>query len=450
MVEQLSLLNVLLVEDTPSDQQWIRELTETIGVQRIEIAETGADAESRLRTGRYNTAIIDLDLPDGRERGLQILEADAFENIFKIMLTRWEDYFLTALLHGARRFITKRELNEDADRLRLAFYDAALFVRHRLAIHYQSEVMSLFFRKVAAVARRNEPVLIRGESGSGKELVARAIHEISGRSSGPFVAVNCACLDPTSAEADLFGVALGGFTDVAARPGAFERAHSGTLFLDEIAALALHEQSRLLRVLEHPEELERSGGHTPVRGPHGEALQFRVVFATDRDLAEEVERQRFHGPLYQRVCGQILEVPPLNERREDIPLLARAFLRRGNESTSRLSKQALDVLRQEDWTGRNVRGLWNTLARALVLAETREDNPCATVTGRDVEDALRAGRPASHGEKRSDLEGLMRLDATLNDVEAAYIQKVLEAHEGRIAEVARVLGIGRNTLYDKI
>jgi DNA-binding NtrC family response regulator len=377
MADLIALLNLLVIDDLAEDRVWIADLARAFGVEQIDTAKNIAEAEEKLRTGRFNCAIVDMDFKgEGRHKGLEILENPDFDSVFKIMLTVWVGDLVTALLRGARRFITKVELQQDADRLKLALYDAALFVQYRLAIYYQSDVMARFFRSVALVARKEDPALIVGESGSGKELVANAIHKISSRSQGPFEPLNCACLDPTSAEADLFGVEEKGFTDTSPRPGIFERVDGGTVFFDEIGEMALQEQGRLLRILENPDELMRAGGHRRVR-IKGRPVSFRCIFATDSDLRNAVAEGRFHGPLLERISTHVLQVPPLNDRREDIPVLARHYMRIHSENINRLSQEALAVLCQADWTGKNVRGLWNAIARALVLAEAREDATCA-------------------------------------------------------------------------
>jgi DNA-binding NtrC family response regulator len=448
MTNQLGLLNVLIVEDEPVDQRWIRDLITLWDVGSADIVDSGERAEAELRTGRYNCAIIDIDLTDGRYRGMALLERSEFDFVFKIMLTKFGEQMTRSLLHGARRFIQKSEARDDTSRLKLSLYDAALFIQHRLAIYYQSDRMAAFFRSVSVVARLNDPVLITGESGSGKELVAHAIHQISSRAGQPLEAINCACLDPSSAEADLFGVAEDAYTDVAARPGIFERANGGTVFFDEIGEMNLREQARLLRILDNPAELKRSGGSVPVTH-NGKPISFRCVFATDKDLGTQVAEGAFNGPLYQRINTQALEVPSLNQRREDIPLLSWVFFRNRGDDVNRLRPEALSLLEASDWKNRNVRGLWSVLAKASVVAETREDSALPAITKADVEEALRLARtPAASVSAIQDRINVGR--ATLNDVEAAYVERILIQTSGKISEAARILGIGRNTLYDKV
>jgi DNA-binding NtrC family response regulator len=448
MAELTALLNLLIIENLKTDQEWIKALARAFGVQEVDTATNIAEAEEKLRTGRFNCAIVDMDFDNNMWKGLEVLQNPEFDSVFKIVLTIFVDTFTIALLRGARRFIPKLELAKDADLLKLALYDAAISVQYRLAVYYQSDVMVRFMQKVAAVARKEDPVLIVGESGSGKEVIAHAIHKISNRAQGPFEPMNCACLDQTSAEADLFGVADKGYTGTAARPGIFERVNGGTVFFDEIGEMREQEQRRLLRILENPDELVRSGGYQRVH-PHGKPVNFRCVFATDRDLMEAVQQGKFHRPLLERISTHILEVPPLNSRRDDIPVLARHYLRNHSEDINRLPPEALKVFTQADWTGRNVRGLWNAIARALILAEVREDVASAVVTPADAVEAIRiSARPLSQSLRPMD--AITDGSLSLNEVEAEYIKHVLSKCGNKISAAASILGIGRNTLYQKI
>lgn len=452
MSHDLAVLNVLIIDDDPRDRTWIQGLVLAFGVGYVDQAETIAQGRVMLERSQYNCVIVDMDFPGdegGRFAGMAILQDESFATVFKIMLTIHPEDDRVALLRGARRFVAKTEVAESPMRLKQALYDAAFYVRSALEIHYQSAAMTELYRRVTIVARTDAPVLILGESGSGKELVARAVHKISARAGGPFETVNCACLDPHTAEADLFGVAQKAYTDVAARAGVFERADRGTIFFDEIGELGGKEQKKLLRILENPAELTRSGGHEPIRRS-GPPVSFRCVFATDRDLAADVVAGHFHGPLHARIATHVLEVPPLNKRRDDIPLLTRLFFRKHQQDMARLSAEALEALAHIDWKGVNIRGLWNVLARALVLAETRADSASAPITARDIREgeamARASGRPESTTLSRALADGT----ASLVELEAMYITQVLSAHQGRVADSARVLGIGRNTLYEKI
>ncbi len=235
-----------------------------------------------------------------------------------------------------------------------------------------SRVMTELLEKVERFAPVNSTVLITGESGTGKELVAKALHRLSPRSHKPFIAVNCAALPESLLESELFGHEKGAFTGATAlRKGRFEIAHGGTLFLDEIGEMSLSTQVHLLRVLEE-RELMRVGGSTPI------PVDVRVVVATNRDIREEVSAGRFRRDLYYRIKVLMIDVPPLRERREDIPLLVNKFVREFCEENRRsfagLTDEALEVLVNYDWPG-NVRELRNLIESMLVLSPDHKIKP---------------------------------------------------------------------------
>jgi DNA-binding NtrC family response regulator len=303
----IGLLNVLVVEDMRPDREWITEVLRGMGVQMIECAETLSTGATALMSGRFNCALLDSELPpDGKKAGLQLLLQKEPVPVYKIMLTQYSAYMRDALLMGARRFLDKAVVHGDSDELRLALLDAGLFVRSGLETIMGSEKMLYMFRHVAAIARRDEHVTVLGESGSGKENVARALHGLSVRASGPWIPVNCACLDPQGAEAELFGVAERAYTGTAARPGLLEAAHKGHVFFDEIGELSTVVQAKLLRILENPGELRREGATSPVRIDDA-PVDFRGVFATDKRLYAAVEAGHFSRPLYERIAKQIVE-----------------------------------------------------------------------------------------------------------------------------------------------
>ncbi len=296
--------------------------------------------------------------------------------------------------------------------------------------------MQTVYRLIEDVAPTDATVLILGESGTGKEMAARALHERSLRHAGPFVVINCSAYPETLLESELFGFERGAFTGaVRARPGRFEQADGGTVFLDEIGEISPSAQVKLLRVLQ-TQEVERLGGNGSRK------VDVRVVAATNRDLAEEVRRGSFREDLYYRLSVIPLTLPPLRERRGDIPLLARHFLsmqalRSGREVTA-FSSEAMRILLAHSWPG-NVRELENSVEHALVLAKgdriEAEDLPG---TVRDAEAVLQAGSPAApQGERLRDNERQLVLDA-------------LRAAGGNKKEAARRLGISRSTLYAKI
>jgi two-component system response regulator HydG len=289
---------------------------------------------------------------------------------------------------------------------------------------------------VGRIATIDASVLIRGESGAGKELVARALHERSRRRSGPFVALNCAAIPETMLEAELFGHVKGAFTDARAdHPGLFERASGGTLFLDEIAELHLPVQPKLLRALQ-----ERS--IRPVGSSREVQVDVRLVTATNADLAAAVERRAFRADLFYRLNVIDVVVPPLRERGRDVLLLAQHFVRRFAAATGRdvvgLKASCAAALMAHSWPG-NVRELANTIERAVALT---------TFTRLSVEDlpaTLRAVEPRS-GAKLAVRSGEF---PSLDEVERRYIRRVMQATGGNKTLAARILGVDRRTLYRK-
>jgi DNA-binding NtrC family response regulator len=296
----------------------------------------------------------------------------------------------------------------------------------------RSPAMHALFRRVARFAAADAPVVILGESGTGKEVVARALHGNSSRRDRPFLAVNVAALPSELLESELFGHVRGAFTGAAAaKRGLFEAADGGTLFLDEIAEMPLALQAKLLRVLQDG-EVRRVGDIRPF------AVDTRVVCATHRELGDQVRRGVFREDLYYRLKVLTVRVPPLRERDEDILPLADQFLRDEGHLEARLSPEAAQVLTSYGWPG-NVRELASAMKHGAALAAG------ALIRPEDLpEELLRAsGRTAPASAQERDLRSLL-------EVEREHILQVLDACKGSQAEAARVLGIGRNTLWRKL
>jgi transcriptional regulator with PAS, ATPase and Fis domain len=290
----------------------------------------------------------------------------------------------------------------------------------------QSLVMQKLRTDVARVAPTDFIVLIQGESGVGKELVARALHQMSRRRRGPFVAINCAALVESLLEAELFGIEERTATGVRGRPGKFELADTGTLFLDEVADLSPAAQAKLLRVLQDM-SVERVGGHST------KAVNTRVIAATNRRLTEQVGAQRFREDLYYRLSGIELEVPPLRSRREDIPALAMHFLERHRlPRPLGLTDAALDALTAFNWPG-NVRQLERVLERVVALAS-------GTLV--DVNDLPAA---ITHGYHDL-LSELPRTNETLRVWTSRYVRVVLERCQGNKRRACDQLDISYHTL----
>jgi DNA-binding NtrC family response regulator len=325
----------------------------------------------------------------------------------------------------------------------------------------QSAPMQELFKLIVMLADNDLTALVQGESGVGKELVARAIHGSGARAREPFVAINCAAIPEQLIESELFGHERGAFTDAkAARIGRFEAAGQGTLFLDEISELPLHLQSKLLRVLQE-RSFERVGSHTPV------PFRARLVCASNRDLSAAVAAGTFREDLYHRVNIVTLQVPPLRERREDIPELVQALIQRANrevgKSITSVEQAVLENFKARDWPG-NVRELEHVISRSLLVAR----GPVLTI--HDLGFNPEGPAPADAGG--SGLDGLLRaLDAqatrlvdaavrggtdiavhelAINRLETALIRGALAATAGNQVAAARLLGISRSTLRSKL
>jgi two-component system response regulator HydG len=284
---------------------------------------------------------------------------------------------------------------------------------------------------VARVAASHANVMIRGESGTGKEMVARLIHGNSARKEGPFVAINCAALPETLLESELFGIERGVATGVEARPGKFELAKGGTVFLDEVGDIPLALQAKLLRVLQE-REIEKLGGRKRI------PIDVRILCATHRGLEEMIERGEFRQDLYYRLKVVEIVLPPLRERREDIPKLVRFFLdkygKREGLKDVRITQEALQKLMRYPFHG-NVRELENVVEGALALTVDPVIDP----------GDLLLPESASGGEAIA-LGGDM---PTLEELERRYIARVLASTRGNMSAAAKILGIDRKTLYRK-
>jgi two-component system response regulator HydG len=306
----------------------------------------------------------------------------------------------------------------------------------------RSPQMQALLARAATVAATDASVVLKGESGAGKEVVARALHANSPRAARPFVAVNCAALPAELLESELFGHARGAFTGATERRrGLFETAHGGTLFLDEVAEMPLPLQAKLLRVLQDG-EVRRVGESEPF------AVDVRVVCASHEDLQQEVAARRFREDLYFRLKVFTLLVPPLRERREDIPVLAHLFLQQERHRTGRFTPAAMDALERHRWPG-NVRELLNAVKHGAALSLGADVD-----TGHLPEDVVTppaparapALPPATAPAAPSAPPALL----TLAEAERLHVLRVLEACGGHQQEAARALGIGRTTLWRKL
>ncbi|MCX5738366.1 MAG: sigma-54 dependent transcriptional regulator [Proteobacteria bacterium] len=441
---------ILIVDDDREMREMLRERLARRGFE-VETSEGAKPAIEQLDTDHFDSVVTDIQMRG--PSGIELCEwlRDNRPDVPVVVITGFGglDSAIAAIRAGAHDFLPKPfEVEELAFRLERALRHRNLLEEVKRLRESQTDpagdelvgdsaAMRKLRQLVARVARSDAPVLITGETGSGKELVARAIHRLGARPDGPFVAVNCAALPEALLESELFGHAKGAFTDArAARTGLFVQASGGTLLLDEIGELAQALQPKLLRALQ--ERRVRPVGAV-------EELDFdaRVVAATNRDLATAVEEGRFREDLFFRLDVLPVEVPPLRARGADVLLLAQHCLRRCAERNSRMplgiSRAAAEKLTDYAWPG-NVRELQNCIERAAALADHDQILP------EDLPERIQAYRKSDLLLVSDDPSTLVPLAV----VEQRYVARVLEATAGNKTLAARILGVDRKTLYRKL
>ena len=415
----------------------------------VDTAAGGKDAIALAAKTDYALYFVDLKMPpgiDGLETMAEIRKLHPDASIVIITAYATVDTAIAAVREGAYEYIVKpcnpQDISMLVERsLRVkSLQRENLHLRKKLARSYsfhdivsKNVRMLQLFELIRDVASLKSTVLIQGESGTGKELVARAIHETGDRASGPFVAVSCAALTETLLESELFGHERGAFTGASSqRKGKFELADGGTLFLDEIGDITPKLQGDLLRVLQE-RQFFRVGGSQEVK------VDVRVIAATHRDLKDAVNQGEFRSDLYYRLNVITMSIPPLRERREDVPLLAGQFVERlatevGKEGIE-LSEDAVRALLEYDWPG-NVRELENAIERAIVTCHAK------TLSR---EDFLFLFQHDGRAPGASIPSGL-----TLDQLEGLAVAATLERTGWNVKEAAGILGIDRSTLYDKL
>ncbi len=428
---------VLIVDDDPSVRQ---ALVGTLGAELdIRAAESAERALSIVGELAPDVVLSDVRMPgmDGLEL-LRLLRARA-PGVDVVMMSAFDDMptVVSAMREGATEFLAKPlDLHDVRRVLHRVFEDRRVRERARSATDADVATYKIdqlvgrdprmieSYKLVGQAASVRTNVLIRGESGTGKELIARAVHFNSPDAAEPFVALNCTALPATLLESELFGHVKGAFTGAtAARRGRFELAGRGTIFLDEIGDTTPEFQTKLLRVLQERE-------YYPVGAERSERTNARVIAATHRNLEDMVGRNEFRADLYYRLRVVEIPVPPLRERRADIPVLARHLLRKSCEVMHRsvpiVSDEAMTLLAAHDWPG-NVRELENCLTHAVVIARGDVIRPEHVVLA-----GMRDGKP----------QALLPLD----DIERQHVERVMAALGGRKADAARTLGISRPRL----
>ncbi len=435
---------ILLIDDDDSLRRVMEFSLAEVGY-KVRTAKSGEEGLELFGKERFDSVITDITMPgmNGMEVLAKVRQRD--ERVPVIVITAYGtiESAVEAMKQGAFDYITKpfnrdelrivlekalrmRKLEQENEDLRSAVQD-----RYRFdAVIGESGRIREVLDLAGRVAASDASVLVTGESGTGKELLAKGIHFNSPRREGPFVAVNCAAIPENLIESELFGHVKGAFTGaIRDREGKFEQAEGGTLFLDEIGDLRVDLQAKILRALQE-RQVDRVGGKQPV------PVDVRIIAATNKDIERAIKDGTFREDLYYRLSVITVQMPPLRERREDIPLLADHFLRKFNTGqTIRLEPDAAALLRAYGWPG-NVRELENVIQRASVLR--RSD----AVTAADLPDKFRTGTTSLEHV----ILNLPETGISLEDLEKSLIVKALEKHKGNQTRAAEYLGITRPTL----
>lgn len=440
--------NILVVDDERVMRDSCRQILEKEGY-KVRLAGDGAEGFSAFKEEFFHAVILDVKLPgmNGMEVLAQIREESPETPVIIITGYASIESAVESIKHGAFEYLAKpfspeelRVIVSKAIKSRKEYFES-LYLHQELKRQSEFDMVvgkSEGMRKVMDIVNQVSPtdstVLIIGESGTGKELVAREIHNHSLRKNAPFVVVDCGALVETLFESELFGHVKGSFTGAyVTKHGRFEVANGGTIFLDEIGHISLNIQAKLLRVIQE-REVTRIGSSKSIK------VDVRILAATNEDLSQCVKEGRFREDLFYRLSVVPLHIPPLRERKEDIPLLVNHFLykynRRAKKQIVSINRDVLRALTQYDWPG-NIRELENTIERAVVLSK-----------GDKIElDSLIYHGISSRPSLLNPKDGRYK---NLEEVESEYIRTILQVHHGNRSQAAKVLGIDRKTLLNKI
>jgi DNA-binding NtrC family response regulator len=438
----MSRAKILIVDDELIVRESLGGWLERDG-HLVDKAASGEEALSKCRNVRYDILLVDIRM-EGMS-GLEVLKKvrESDPDLAVVMITAYGSIpsAIEAMKNGAHDYLLKpfepnelgllieKILRQQAQLRETQFLREQYRERTRFeSMIGQSRSLQEVFNLIEEIGPTDSTVLIRGETGTGKGLAAKAIHSKSRRCQGPFVVVNCGAFPEHLLESELFGYQKGAFTDAkTTKKGRLELAHGGTLFLDEIGEISMRMQIDLLRVLED-HFFYRVGGLQPIE------TDFRVIAATNKDLDRAIREGAFREDLYYRLNVIFFAMPPLREHKEDIPLLAEHFLHRfareTNKPIDKISREALDELMLHDWPG-NVRELENAIERAVVVGKGRE--------------VLLHDLPILRPDHMSVPSG-----RSLRDVERAHVMNVLTENQWNIARSAEILGVDRSTLYGKM
>jgi two-component system response regulator PilR (NtrC family) len=439
---------ILIVDDEKSMCQYLSIMLRKEGYD-VKTVHNGKKALQEIKESNFDVVITDIKM-EGMD-GIQLLGAVKETNptLPVVIMTAYASTktAIDALNRGAFHYLIKRAKN---DEIKMVIRNALdlhrvksenVFLKKQLKkkdefkeIIGKSEEIQGVFNLVNKVADTDSTILISGESGTGKELIAKAIHYRSGRSNAPFVSINCGALPENLLESELFGHVKGSFTGaIRDKEGMFKVASGGSFFLDEVGETSLAIQVKLLRVLQE-REIIPVGGTAPIK------VDVRLIAATNADLEKAVKEERFRADLYYRLNVIPVLIPPLRDRRDDIPLLVDHFLRLASERSGArksIAKEAMEFLSSYDWPG-NVRELENIVERACILQEGHE------ILVEDLPDKVR-----NHSQERRKVV-MQETQMTLDELEKEYLVSVLEETNWQKKKASAILGINASTLYRKI
>ena len=410
----------------------VKELSPDLVIMDVRMPELdGIEALARLKSTNPKTAVLIMTAFGSSNAAIRAMELGAFDYITK-------PFELDKISHSVKRVLDYQDLTAEVEVLR----DEISSLVQTERIVGNSPAMQEVYKTIGKVAKADATVLITGESGTGKELVAEALHFNSNRRSGPMVKVSCAALPETLLEAELFGHEKGSFTGaMTQRRGRFEMADKGTIFLDEIGEMTVPTQTKLLRVLQE-RKIERIGSNLPIK------VDIRIVVATNKDLQKQVEQSKFRDDLYYRLNVINIHMPPLRDRKEDIPSLVEHFLAKHRYSATAqpaaISEEAIRRLMEYNWPG-NVRELENVIERAVVLSRGQ------IITSRELPFGDHDAAEGEEGEGEADAKGDSSFfKKSVAQFEKDLIMKALRDANGNRSKAAEMLGIYRRLLYAKI